>query len=105
MLVSPIFQLISCIFSSNLNFTLFADDTTVTLSGENLPLLTSELNNELNLLNDWAIQNRLTINTDKTEFMLFSNRPANTDDIQLNNGQDKLTLTTNYKLLGINLDN
>ena len=75
--------------SSNLNFTLSADDTTVTLSGESLSLLTSELNNELNLLNDWAIQNRLTINTDKTEFMLFSNRPTNADDIKLKIGQDK----------------
>ena len=36
--------------SSNLNFTLFADDTTVTLSDENLPLLTSELYSELNLM-------------------------------------------------------
>ena len=47
--------------SSKLNFTLFVDDTTVAHSGENLPLLISELNNELNLLNDWAIQNCLTI--------------------------------------------
>ena len=91
--------------SSNLNFTLFADDTTVTLSGEDLPSLTSQVNNELNLLNDWAIQNRLTINTDKTEYILFSNRLANIDDIQLKIGQDKLTLTTNYKFLGIDLDN
>ena len=42
--------------SSNLNFTLFADHTTVTLSGENLPLFSSELNNELNLLNDWLFK-------------------------------------------------
>ena len=31
--------------TGNLNFTLFADDSTVTHSGEKLPLLTSELNN------------------------------------------------------------
>ena len=79
--------------SSNLIFTLFADDTTVTLSGENLHLLTSELNNELNLLNDGANQNRLSINTDKTELMLFSKSPANADDIQLKIGQDEITLT------------
>ena len=91
--------------SSNLIFTLFANDTTVTPSGENLPSFTSQLNNELNLLNDWAVQNRLTVNMNKTEFMLFSNETANIDDIQLKIGQDKLTLTTNYKLLGINLDN
>ena len=81
--------------SSNLSFTLYANDTTVTPSGENLPSFTSQLNNELNLLNDWAIQSHLTVNTDKTEFILFSNKPANIDDIQLKIGQDKLTLTTN----------
>ena len=82
--------------SNNLIFILFADAATVTLTGENHPPLTSELNNELNLLNVWATQNRLIINTDKTDFMLFSNRPENNNDIRLKIGQNKLTLTTNY---------
>ena len=89
--------------SSNLNFTLFAVYTTITPSDEDLPSLTSQHINELNLLNDWAIQNRFTINTDKTEFILFSNRQANIDDIQLKIGHDQLTLITNYKFLGVKL--
>ena len=91
--------------SSDLNFTLFAADMTVTLSGEDHPSLTSQLNNELNLLNDWAFQNRLTINTDKTDSILLSSRVAKIDDIQLKIGQEKLTLPTNNKFLRIDLDN
>ena len=45
------------------------------------------------------------LNTDKTDYMLFSNRLANIDDTHLKIGQDNLTLTTYYKFLGINLDN
>ena len=37
--------------------------------------------------------------------MLFSKGPANTDDIQLKIGQDKLILTTTYIFLRLNLDN
>ena len=36
---------------------------------------------------------------------MFSNRLTNIDDSQLKIGQDKFTLTTNYKFLGLNLDN
>ena len=36
--------------------------------------------------------------------MLFSNRLANTDDIQQKTGQDKLTLTTTDTFFEINLD-
>ena len=46
--------------TSNLSITLFADDTDVILSGKNLPFLTSQINNKLNLLKDWAIQIKTT---------------------------------------------
>ena len=75
---------------------------TVTLSGNSLSSVTSQLNLELNLLKDWAIHNLLTINTDKTEFRIFSNKTINIDDTQLKIGRDKLTHTTSYNFLGIN---
>ena len=56
--------------SSNLNRTLFSDDTTVTLCCENLPCLISQHNQDLNKLTDWAIQNCLTIKTNKREPMM-----------------------------------
>ena len=44
------------------------------------------------------------MNTDTTEFVLFSNKLANIDDVQLNIGQNIITQNTNYKCLGINFD-
>ena len=91
--------------SNSLNFTLFADDTTVTLSCINLPSLALQLNIELNLLNYWAIANHLTINTDMTEFTILSNEAINIYDIQLKVRHGKLTHTSSHYFLGINLNN
>ena len=51
---------------------LFADDATMSLSGRNPSLLIRLANNELHKFYLWCISNRLTVNTLKTFFVLFS---------------------------------
>ena len=50
---------------------LFADDTSAFIEGDNLHELLNILNEELNSLYDWLCMNRLTINVNKTHYMVF----------------------------------
>ncbi len=58
--------------SPSLNFILFADDTTITVSHKHLSNLQLLCNNGLEKLNNWLISNKLTINVSKTKYMLFT---------------------------------
>ena len=51
---------------------LFADDTTVFCSSDNLAYLYHILNNELNVLADLFRANKLSLNTTKPNYILFS---------------------------------
>ena len=48
------------------NFTLFADDTTLTFKSHNLYALENEINSTLVLICDWLCGNKLVLNIDKT---------------------------------------
>ena len=50
---------------------MYADDTSVLLSGDDLKDLTCLLNKELELLFIWLKSNKLSLNTQKTFYMLF----------------------------------
>ena len=56
---------------------LFADDMTLYFTGSNNDIRFHLANQDLNKLHSWCLSNRLTINTDKTHFMFFSNRNTN----------------------------
>ena len=58
--------------SDKLNFIHFADDTTVYMSGRDLTVLCREVCEELNAIDDWPKANRLSLNTDKTYFMIHT---------------------------------
>ena len=51
--------------SKLLDFTLFADDTNLFCSYKNLKLMFEVVNNELELVNDWFIANKLSLNIKK----------------------------------------
>ena len=53
------------------NFTLFADDTTLTFNSHNLYDLVTEINSNLVLICDWLCGNKLVINIDKTQLILL----------------------------------
>ena len=60
---------------SKLLFTLlFADDATMSVCGKDPNLLIRIANNELQIFYIWCISNKLTVNTLKTFFILFSNK-------------------------------
>ncbi len=97
---------------SNVNLLSFADDTTVSISSENIPVLYQSMNSELEKLNTWFRANRLCLNVNKTKYILFSpnyNRIIpNNVSISLNgqkvNQIGNMEQEKSFKFLGILLD-
>ena len=65
--------------SNILSSILFADDTTLFCSSKNLQELTAIVNNELGNIMQWLNANKLSLNIDKTNLMLF--RPKGKNEI------------------------
>ena len=57
--------------SKVLNFYLFADDTNISYESYSLQELEKVINKELNKLNLWLNVNRLSLNIDKTNYIIF----------------------------------
>ena len=70
---------------------LFADDTNLFYSHNNVKELFRTMNAELSHLNDWSCANKLSLNTDKTKHVLFhkakskDNLPLALPDLFINN--------------------
>jgi len=96
--------------STTLKLLSYADDTAVYTSSKDLKQLFARLNNELDKLNDWFRANKLSLNTNKTNYMVFSpsKTPNHTHNIIIDNqvieqiGNNKNIDTV--KFLGIHLD-
>ena len=52
---------------------LFADDTTIYISSNNISNLYRDMNIELDNLTDWFRANKLSLNVTKTNYMIFTN--------------------------------
>ena len=57
--------------SSLVKLLLYADDIVVYISGKNVNNLITSLNNELILFNNWFIKNCLSLNINKSNFIIF----------------------------------
>jgi hypothetical protein len=84
----------------------FADDTNLLYSHRSMKKLRADLNKDLALLYDWLCANRLSLNVDKTEFIVF--RPQQHKiglRITLKLHNTKLFESAKIKYLGLILDN
>ena len=61
---------------------LFADDTTIFAASDNIIHLYNIINNDWINLTDWFRANKLSLNTSKTNYMLFSNNNNNISENQ-----------------------
>jgi hypothetical protein len=76
-IVGPLFLLYIndiCNVSSVLNFILFADDTNLFLSHNDLSFMMNTINSELLKLSEWFKANKLSINIQKSSYMIFKTR-------------------------------
>ena len=85
---------------------LYADDTSVLVNNENIHKLLEILNNELNKLSTWLKSNILSLNVNKTHYILFHRARINLPDAFLNvyMSNSRLTHVECCKYLGVILD-
>ena len=93
--------------SSNLvDFYLFADDTSLFYSCKTKDSLQNTLNCELEKLLRWLIANKLTLNVDKSNVLLFRPKNASNElNLELEINGEKLIEKHCAKYLGIIIDN
>jgi len=115
-IIGPLFFLIFIndlyLSSSRMNFILFADDTTIFSSLQDfdphntgdINIISSEINNELNLIHQWILANKLKINATKTKFMCFRTRQQRIVYPELYLGHDKIENVNSFNFLGIHVD-
>ena len=60
--------------SNELQFFLFADDTNILYANKDFKSLEQTVNAELNNLHDWLTTNKLTLNTKKSNLVIFRSR-------------------------------
>ena len=88
-----------------LTFFLFADDTNIYFESDDLTRLTKKFNKELNKVKSWLDCNKLALNIDKTNFVLFhSPRKQLPDLINIKVGKKNIIRVKYIKFLGVLVD-
>ena len=89
-----------------LKFIMFADDTNIMFSNNDLKVLETKLNNELNVISDWFKLNKLSLNIKKTNFMIFKNKhnPTTLPSIKITIDSKEIEQVKVTKFLGILID-
>ena len=84
----------------------FADDTNLLYSNKDCNLMRKNVNEDLKLIFEWLCANRLSVNTDKTEFILFK-PPRKIFNSRITLKLNKKTIYESKKLryLGLIVDN
>ena len=91
--------------SKKLTFYLFADDTNIYFQSSDLMHLQKTINKELHKVRKWLESNRLALNIDKTNFILFHSAAHKlTEHIVLKIGKKKIKYENHVRFLGVLLD-
>ena len=84
---------------------LFADDSNIFLTGNNLDELINTMNSEITKIVDWLNLNKLSLNIDKTHFIIFPtsrSKSKTTNELCINNV--KIKRVNDTKFLGVYID-
>ena len=97
--------------SEKLKFYLFADDTNLIYADKNLKSLEIVVNTELSKIHNWLIANKLSLNIDKSNYIIFhpcQKRPDYVVDLKIYDIHSKMYVSlerkNNIKYLGILID-
>ena len=105
-ILGPLFFIIyinDLIDITKLSVKLFADDACLSYSCSNISSLEQIVNNELQIVNEWRMRNKLSVNFEKSNFMVFT-RKKDKFNIQLTMEGHKLEQVSETKYLGVILD-
>ena len=92
-----------CNVSNVLEFILFADDTNIFCSGNDIITLRRVVNDELKKLNTWFDFNKLSLNVKKTNYMIFTSRVVQ-NELELYINNEKIEKVQSTKFLGVVID-
>ena len=91
--------------SKHLLSVLFADDTNSFLTGRDLNSMVSIINTELDAVVGWLNANKLSLNVDKTNYMIFAPKGKSTDHQGIYISGKQINEVERTKFLGVILDN
>ena len=94
-----------CLSRSSPN--MYADDTTVTYSADDIATLCGDLNEELTNISEWMRSNKLSLNASKSEFLIIGHkRQLNGIEkpVQLMIDEDSVRRVHKVKYLGLEVD-
>ena len=84
---------------------LFADDSNLFMHGPDLVTLADSINKELETLSTWLIANRLSLNVNKTNYIVFNPKPKTVaPTIKLAINRQEITKVEETKFLGVIID-
>jgi hypothetical protein len=80
---------------------MFADDTNIFATGLTQNVMIEKLNLDLNLISDWFAANLLSLNLNKTCYMIFGNKKNLNMDLDIRINNEKLIRAYETKFLGV----
>ena len=86
--------------SKVLKFILYADDTTLYLNNASLQEMIHVFNVELDHILEWTKANRISLNFNKTKYMIISSRKVNNSDFLIIDGNN-IDRVNKFKFLGV----
>ena len=82
----------------------FADDSNLFVNGTDLKVMESQLNDDLYSVSTWLKVNKLSLNIDKTQFMIFSRKKYKNYNVDLKIEGQSIDKVHHTKFLGIIID-
>ena len=85
----------------------FAEDSNLFLSGKDPEIRIAEMNIEIKGLAEWLTINKLSLNIDKTHFMLFKTRNKSIElkgDLMIDDNAVNISRVEKTKFLGVYID-
>ena len=83
---------------------LYADDTTLNLTDDNLDNLIEKSNKFIETTVDWCYANKLTLHPKKTKWMIFSHKDTDGKLFIQGTEIERITDNSSFKLVGVHID-
>lgn len=83
---------------------LFADDTSLYYHGKSIHSISARINEELDCISEWLAANKLSLNVDKTNYIIFSRTNKHYDDVEISIKGKNVKRVDSTKFLGVFVD-
>ena len=98
----------NCLSTSNsASVSMFADDTNISSHGADIREINENLNENLEKVHQWLLSNKLTLNNEKTEYMIIGSKQRLTNitnDPKIELGEAEIKRVDKSKTLGVIID-